>query len=49
VKWTAKAKELFACIKKVIRKAPVLASLDYLKDFLIFSFTSKHTIAAVLL
>jgi hypothetical protein len=26
-----------------------LASLDYLKDFLIFSFASEHTIAAVLL
>jgi hypothetical protein len=49
VKWTTEAKESFARIKKVISEAPVLASPDYLKDFLIFSFASEHTIAAVLL
>jgi hypothetical protein len=49
VKWTAEAKASFAHIKKVISKAHVLASPDYLKDFLIFSFTSKHTLAVVLL
>jgi hypothetical protein len=49
VKWTAEAKASFARIKKVISKAPVLASPDYLKDFLIFSFVSEHTLAAVLL
>jgi len=27
----------------------VLASLDYTKEFMIFSFTSEHTVAAVLL
>jgi hypothetical protein len=49
VKWTTEAKASFARIKKVISEAPILASPDYLKDFLIFSFTSEHTLAAVLL
>jgi ribonuclease HI len=49
VKWMAEAKASFARIKKVISEAPVLASPDYLKEFLIFSFASEHTIAAVLL
>jgi len=48
VKWTAEAKASFSCIKKVISEAPVVASLDYLKDFLIFSFASKHTLVAIL-
>jgi hypothetical protein len=49
VKWMAEAKASFACIKKVISEAPVLAIPDYLKDFIIFSFTSEHTLATVLL
>jgi hypothetical protein len=49
VKWTTEAKESFSCIKKVISEAPLLANPDYLKDFVIFSFTSEHTIAIVLL
>ena len=49
VKWTTEAKASFACIKKVISEAPILASLDYLKDFLIFSFASEQILAAVLL
>jgi hypothetical protein len=49
VKWMAEAKAFLACIKKVIREAPVLASPDYLKDFLIFSFAFKHIVVAVLL
>jgi hypothetical protein len=49
VKWTNEAKASFQHIKKVISEAPVLASLDYTKEFLIFSFASEHTIAAVLL
>jgi hypothetical protein len=48
IKWMAESKASFSRIKKVIREAPVLASPDYLKEFLIFSFVSKHTIAAVL-
>ena len=49
VNWTTEAKASFEHIKKVISEAPVLTSPDYLKDFLIFSFTSQHTIAAVFL
>ena len=49
VNWTTKARASFAHIKKVISEAPVLASPDYLKDFLIFSFASEHTIVVVLL
>jgi hypothetical protein len=43
------AKASFERIKKMIGEAPVLASPDYMKEFLIFSFTSEHTIAVVLL
>ena len=49
VKWMAEAKASFARIKKVISEAPVLERPDYLKDFLIFSFASKHTVTIVLL
>ena len=49
VKWTTEAKASFTHIRKFIAEAPVLASPDYLKEFLIFSFASEHTIAAVLL
>jgi hypothetical protein len=45
VKWTLEAKVSFARIKKFI---PVLSRLDYLKEFLIFSFASEHMIATVL-
>jgi hypothetical protein len=48
-KWTNEAKESFKRIKKTIGEASVLAILDYLKEFLIFSFASEHTIAIVLL
>jgi hypothetical protein len=40
-KWTNEAKVSFERIKKTIGEAPVLASLDYLKDFFIFSFASN--------
>ena len=49
VKLTEKAKASFACIKTVISEAPVLKIPDYLKYFLIFLFTSKHTVAIVIL
>jgi hypothetical protein len=47
--WTTESREYFAHIKKVISEAPVLASPNYLKDFLIFLFASEHTLATVLL
>jgi hypothetical protein len=49
VKWTTEAKASFKRIKKVIGEAPMLANPDYTKEFLIFSFSSEHTIGAVLL
>jgi hypothetical protein len=49
VKWNVEAKASFEHIKKAIGEAPVLASPDYTKEFLIFSFTSEHTIAMVVL
>jgi hypothetical protein len=36
-------------IKDSIGRSPMLISLDYSKDFQIFSFTSEDTIAGVLL
>ena len=49
IKWTPEAKHSFEDIKKAISKTLVLASHDFSKDFLIFSFPSKHTVAGVLL
>jgi hypothetical protein len=49
VKWTAEPRESFLQIKKALIEAPVLISPDYSKDFLIFSFASFDTVAAVLL
>ena len=49
VKWNMKARASFDLIKKALTEAPVLISPDYTKDFLIFSFASEHTIAAVLI
>jgi hypothetical protein len=49
VKWTIEPREYFVQIKKALTEAPVLISPDYSKDFLIFSFASCDTVAAVLL
>ena len=49
IKWTHEAKKSFEDIKKAIFEARVLASPDFSKDFLIFSFASEHTLAGVLL
>ena len=49
VKSTLEAKQSFEAIKQELTKTPVLISPDFNKDFIIFSFASKHTIAAVLL
>ena len=49
VKWIAKAKASFERVKKAIGEEPVLVSPDYTKEFLIFSFASKYTVATVLL
>jgi hypothetical protein len=49
VKWIAEPRESFVQIKSALNEAPVLISANYSKDFLIFSFTSFDTVAAVLL
>jgi len=49
VRWTDAARKSFDSIKKAIMEAPTLISLDYSKEFHVFSFASKDTIATVLL
>jgi hypothetical protein len=49
IKWNPKARKSFEDIKVALTKAPVLASPDFTKDFILFSFTSEHTIVGVLL
>jgi hypothetical protein len=49
VNYTTESRASFVHIKKLISEAPVLASPDYLKYFLIFLFPSEHTITTVLL
>ena len=49
IKWTAEATQNFKEIKQAISEAPMLVSPDFNKDFLIFSYASENTIAAVLL
>ena len=49
IKWTIEAKKYFKEIKQAISEAHVLVSPNFTKDFLIFSYASEHTIAAVLL
>jgi ribonuclease HI len=49
IKWTAEPRKSFDQIKKALTEAPVLISPDYSKDFMIFSFASFDTVAAVLL
>jgi len=49
IKWTIEAHASFENIKKAVGQSLVLISLDYTKDFLIFSFASENTIVAVLL
>lgn len=49
VKWTVEAKQTFEEIKMGLTKTPILTSPKFDRDFIIFSFASKHTIAVVLL
>ena len=49
IKWTVGAKKAFKGIKQAILEAPVLISPDFEKDFLVFSYASKHTVAVVFL
>ena len=49
IKWIPKARKSFEDIKVALTKAPVLASPNFEKDFILFSFASEHTIVGVLL
>jgi len=49
LKWTIEAKKAFEEIKIALTKTPTLTSPKFDRDFIIFSFASEHTIAAVLL
>jgi hypothetical protein len=49
IKWTPEARKYFEDIKVALTKAPVLANPNFSKDFILFSFSSEHTIACVLL
>eukprot|EP00253_Pinus_taeda_P016584 PITA_16584 len=49
VKWTLDAKKSFHAVKFALSTAPILISLDYTSDFIIFSFASEHTLTVVLM
>jgi hypothetical protein len=49
IKWTPEARKYFEDIKVALTKAPMLANPNFLKDFILFSFSSEHTITGVLL
>ena len=49
VKWSEEAVKSFNLVKLVLSSAPVLISPDYTQDFILFSFASEHTMAAVLM
>jgi hypothetical protein len=49
IKWRTQDKDYFQSIKQAILDAPALISLDFEKEFLIFSFASHDTLAAALL
>jgi hypothetical protein len=40
IKWTPEARKYFEDIKVALTKAPVLASPDFAKYFILFSFAS---------
>ena len=49
VKWSEEALNYFNLVKLVLSSTPILISLDYTQDFILFSFASEHTMAAVLM
>jgi len=49
VKWMDEALKSFNMVKFALSSALVLVSLDYTQDFILFSFSFEHTMAAVLL
>ena len=49
IKWIVEAKKSFEEIKMALTRTPVLTSPQFDRDFIIFYFASKPTIAVVLL
>lgn len=49
MKWSEEAHKSFHAMKLALTTALVLISPDYIDDFIIFSFASKHIIVAVLM
>ena len=49
IKWTVEAKQPFTDIKKALTEALELVSPNFSKEFMIFSFSSKHTIVEALM
>jgi len=49
LKWTEEAVKSFNLVKLVLSSTPTLIILDYTQDFILFSFASEHTLAAVLM
>eukprot|EP00253_Pinus_taeda_P021306 PITA_21306 len=49
VKWTEEAVKSFNLVKLALSSTPILISPDYTQDFILFSFASEHTLAAVLM
>eukprot|EP00253_Pinus_taeda_P023972 PITA_23972 len=49
VKWSLEAKQAFESMKTALTQTPVLTSPKFDRHFIIFSFTSEHTIVAILL
>lgn len=49
VKWADATRRYFESIKRDIMEAPTLISLDYSKEFHIFSFSSDDALAVVLM
>eukprot|EP00253_Pinus_taeda_P028184 PITA_28184 len=49
IKWTEGVVRYFNLIKVILSSAPTLISPDYTQDFILFSFASEHTLAAVLM
>ena len=47
-KWNKERKEAFANIKEEIVEAPTLQRLDFDKEFILYRFSSNHSIAAIL-
>jgi hypothetical protein len=49
IKWNLEDRKSFEYIKVALNKSPMLANANFMKDFILFSFTLEYTIVSVLL